>query len=185
MKLRNFLFALLAMFVALVTFVPSDASALEPGKDGFYNTGYGVRTKSVAFMTVQVYSISHDMKGPLPPKNKQAVIDADVDKRFSWRMMRDVDLEKIQKALRDAFAMNGYTDSGKINAFMGAFSTELKEKSGVSISYNAQTKAVTVWVQSGGKSATVAGADFMKAVWSIWFGKIDQPSLGDSLISKL
>ena len=27
--------------------------------------------------------------------------------------------------------------------------------------------------------------DFMQAVWSIWFGKIDQPKLGDQLISKL
>jgi hypothetical protein len=27
--------------------------------------------------------------------------------------------------------------------------------------------------------------ELMKAVWSIWFGKIDQPKLGDELIGKL
>jgi hypothetical protein len=43
---------------------------------------------------------------------------------------------------------------------------------------------VTLWVKDG-TSATVAGQDFMKAVWSIWFGKIDQPSMGDQLISLL
>jgi hypothetical protein len=52
------------------------------------------------------------------------------------------------------------------------------------ISYSATAKNVTIWVQGAG-SATIAGADFMKAVWSIWLGKIDQPSMGDQLISKL
>lgn len=181
MKLRSFLLAVVAMLLA---FVATPASALEPGRDGYYNTGTGVRTKSVAFITAQVYAISHDMKGPLPPKNKEAVIKADVDKRFSWRMMRDVDAEKIQKALREAFSMNGYSDRAKIDAFVGAFKNELKEKQGVSISYNAANKSVSVWVQGGG-SATIQGEDFMKAVWSIWLGKIDQPSLGDALISRL
>jgi hypothetical protein len=37
----------------------------------------------------------------------------------------------------------------------------------------------------GQGAASVDGVDFMKAVWSIWFGKIDQPSLGDQLISRI
>lgn len=61
---------------------------------------------------------------------------------------------------------------------------EIKENSAVVISYNAKAKNVTIWVQGGG-SATIAGDDFMKAVWSIWLGKIDQPSMGDQLIAKL
>ncbi len=162
----------------------ASALALEPGKDGWYNTGEGVRTKAVAIITARVYAIRHDMKGPLPARNKQAVIDADVDKRFSWYMLRDVEGEKIQKALRDAFAMNGYGDQAKIGLFVGAFSKELKEKGSVSISYSAATKTVSVWVAGGG-SASIAGLDFMKAVWSIWLGKIDQPTLGDALISKM
>ena len=52
------------------------------------------------------------------------------------------------------------------------------------ITYNAGSKATTIWVQNGG-SVTLAGQDFMKAVWSIWFGKIDQPAMGDQLIAKL
>jgi len=43
---------------------------------------------------------------------------------------------------------------------------------------------VTVTVQGGG-TATIPGVDFMKAVWSIWFGKIDQPALGDALIRNI
>ena len=29
---------------------------------------------------------------------------------------------------------------------------------------------------------TITGIDFMKATWSIWFGKIDQKELGDQLL---
>ena len=118
-------------------------------------------------------------------KSKQAVIDADVDKKFTWRMLRDVDSKKIQKALQEAFQLNGYGDGGKIGQFVGAFNKdEVKEDTAVVITYSAANKATTIWVQNMG-SATIAGPDFMKAVWSIWFGKIDQPSMGDQLISKL
>jgi hypothetical protein len=172
----------LAMLALAATFA-LPASALEPGKDGYYHTGSGVRTKSIAFVSVKVYAIRHDIKCQVA-KSKQAVVDADCDKRFSWKMLRDVDHEKIENALREAFKTNGYSDSAKIDSFVGAFKNELKENSGISISYNAEKKTTSVWVQGGG-SASVAGVDFMKAVWSIWLGKIDQPSLSDALISNL
>jgi hypothetical protein len=152
--------------------------------DDWTLTGTAVRVKSIAFVDINVYEISHFVKQPPAAKTKQAVIDLDAGKKFAWTMMRDVDKEKIQGALKDAFAMNGYTDGGKIGAFVGAFSGDLKEKSHVSIVYDADKKETTVKVDGGG-SATVAGVDFMKGVWSIWFGKIDQPKLGDQLISKL
>ncbi|MBI2391667.1 MAG: hypothetical protein HYV09_18910 [Deltaproteobacteria bacterium] len=37
----------------------------------------------------------------------------------------------------------------------------------------------------GRATATVAGHDFMRATWSHWFGKTDQPELGAALMSKL
>jgi hypothetical protein len=61
---------------------------------------------------------------------------------------------------------------------------EVKEKSAVVISYNAVAKTTMIWVQNGA-SVTVSGQDFMKAVWSIWFGKIDQPAMGDQLLALL
>jgi hypothetical protein len=164
--------------------VVSLAFALTPDKDGWYHTGDGVRTKSVAFITVKVYAIGHDMKCIPPQKSKAAVIDADCDKRFVWRMQRDVDKEKIHNALREAYKMNGFTDEGRINQALGAFTTELKDGSYATITYDAAKKTTTFWQQHGG-TTTVSGADFMKGTWSIWFGKIDQPSLGDALISRL
>ncbi len=152
--------------------------------DDWKITGTGIRVKTVVFVDVNVYQISHFIKGDLAEKTKAAVIAADISKKFEWKMKRDVDHEKVVQTLRDAFAMNGYGDSAKINKFVSAFSAELKENSKISIVYDAEKKATTVSVGGGG-SATVEGVDFMKGVWSIWFGKIDQPKLGDALISKL
>jgi len=174
----------LSLFAMVFVSSHARADAPAPDKDGYINTGSGVRTKTVAIVTANVYSIRHDMKGPLPGRNKRAVIDADVDKKFSWQMMHDVDAEKIQKALREGFAKNGYGDAGKIGQFTGAFTKEIQKGQGVSIAYNAANKTTTIWVQGQG-AATIGGVDFMKAVWSIWFGNIDQPSLGDALISRI
>jgi hypothetical protein len=175
----------LGLFLALAALVLSapDARALDRGADGWFHTGDGVRVKKVVF-NFDVYAIGHDMKDLPPAKTKQAVIDMDTDKRFTWRMLRDVEHEKIQTALTEAFGMNGYSDQSKIGPFVGAFSGDFTKGQTVSIVYSSAAKTVTATVQGGG-TATVSGADFMKAVWSIWFAKIDQPSLGDALIKNL
>lgn len=172
--------ALLAI-VALGLFA-LPASAAERDRDGYFHTGEGIRYKKVAFINVKVYAIDHYMKDLPSTKTKQAVIDADVDKRFSWKMLRTVDAEKIRNALREAYAKNGYNDAAKINPFVDALSRELKEGDSVTIKYDAGKKATTIVSPAG--SATVPGEDFMKATWSIWFGKIDQKDLGDSLLNR-
>jgi hypothetical protein len=152
--------------------------------DDWKHTGTGIRVKTIAIVDVKVYEISHYVKQLPTSKSKQAVIELDAGKKFVWKMLRDVEQEKIKTALKDAYAMNGYGDAGKIGQFVGAFSGDLKEKQGVTITYDADKKATTIKVDGGG-TATVAGVDFMKATWSVWFGKIDQPKLGDQLISKI
>jgi hypothetical protein len=172
--------ALFTLVLALLVTLASSAFA-----DPMIYTGDAVRTKSVGPFTAKVYSIRHDMAERPATKSKQAVIDADVDKKFTWRMLRDVDSSKIKKALTEALQLNGFNDAGRTAQFVGAFNKEeVKEDTAVVISYNSKAKNVTIWVKGGG-SATIAGDDFMKAVWSIWLGKIDQPSMGDQLISKL
>jgi hypothetical protein len=172
---------LLTLLVALLTSV--SALALDKGADGYYRTGSAIRVKTVVMVDIKVYSITHYMKELPSSKSKKAVIDADVGKKFVWTMIRDVDKEKIVDALKEAFAKNGYSDQGKIGKFNGAFG-DLKEKARVTITYDEGSKNTTVTVQGGG-SATINGVDFMKAVWSIWFGNIDQKSLGDQLISAI
>jgi hypothetical protein len=180
---RTLLVVVAALVLAL--FAAPPALALDKGADGYYHTGDGIRVKTVAFVNFKVYAIGHDMKDLPDSKSKQAVIDLDTGKRFTWRMLRDVDAAKIQNALKEAFAMNGFADGGRIGQFLAAFTGDLKEGQFVTITYDAGAKATTIRVLGGGGSATIPGVDFMKATWSIWFGKMDQPSLGDALISKL
>ena len=171
------LFALVALGLFAVP-----VSALERDRDGYFHTGDGIRYKKVAFVNVKVYAIGHYMKDLPTQKSKQAVIDADVDKRFSWKMLRSVEADKIRNALREAYAKNGYSDAGKINPFVDALAKELKQGDTVTIKYDAAKKETTITSPAG--SATVPGDDFMKATWSIWFGKIDQKDLGDSLLNR-
>ena len=166
-----------------VALLASPALGLERESDGFFRTGEGVRVKKIAFVKIKVYEIGHYMKELPPQKSKQAVIDADVDKRFTWKMLRNVDAAKIQAALREAYAANGYGDASKIDSFVGALNRDFKEGDAVTIRYDAGKKATTLTGPGG--TVSVPGDDFMRATWRIWLGKIDQAGLGDSLIERL
>lgn len=177
--MTRFRFLFLVVMGLFLAFTPT-ASA-----DPMIFTGSTVRVKSLFVGSVKLYKIEHYMASKPANKSKKDVIEADVSKQFTWTMQRDLPSDKVRKALQDAFAQNGYKDGGKIGQFLGAFSgEELKEGTKLTILYDANTKNVIVTVPGGGK-VTVNGVDFMKGVWSIWFGIIDQPGLGDALISAL
>jgi hypothetical protein len=44
---------------------------------------------------------------------------------------------------------------------------------------------VTRIVVDGGASAPIEGVPFMKAAWSLWFGKSKPSDIGDALLSQL
>ncbi|KYF53031.1 hypothetical protein BE08_25715 [Sorangium cellulosum] len=150
----------------------------------YTQTGTGVRVNRIGVVDIEVYRISHYMDQLPPTRSKQAVIDIDTGKKFVLTMLRDVDRATIVKALRDAYAMNDYTDTAKIGRFVAAFEGDLKAGSEVTIEYDPRSKTTTI-TTPGGRTATVGGLDFMKATWRIWFGKIDQPQLADELIARL
>lgn len=180
------MFALvLATLVPVVaSFVqPTPAYALEPGKDGFFQTGAGTRSK----LGGKTYDIFHSIKQLPAVRSRQALIDADVDKRFSL-VFRAVPLllkpivggsawpkDKIQGSFREGFAANDYTVKEKIDRFLSPIAQDFVEKDTIFIQYNAETKSTTITVKTA--KVTVEGADFMRAVWSLWFGKIDQKDL--------
>lgn len=164
--------------------LPRLAEALEREAGGLYRTGTGVRVKHVGPFSAKVYTISHYMRELPQTKSKQAVIAMDTDKAFSWRLMRDLEVKQIKDAMRDGFKMNGYTDAAKIEQFLGAFTKPPPENTLITINYVSAAKSTTMAV-SGDGNVTVPGVDFMHGVWSIWFGKIDQPELGDALISRI
>lgn len=174
----------LVLTATTVALLGRPASALEREPGGFYLTGTGVRLKRVGPFSVRVYSISHFMRDLPPQKSKRAVIAMDTDKAFSWRLLRDLEAKQIKDALSEAFAKNSYSDRGKIDRFLGAFTKPLPDGTSVTITYSKGAKTTTVAVQGDGTVA-VPGLDFMVATWSIWFGNIDQPDLGDALIKRI
>ena len=64
------LFATLATMLLSVTSLSADDWTL---------TGSGIRVKTIAFVDIKVYQISHHVKKLPPAKTKQAVIDLDAD----------------------------------------------------------------------------------------------------------
>jgi hypothetical protein len=171
-------FLLLLVGSLVLSFAPS-ASATDA-----IITGSATRIKTVFVVTKSLYTITSSIATAPSAKSPQAMIDADVNKTLDWLTIYDgLPSGKVQDALKDGFHKNGFNDEGRIKQFTGAFSADLAANSRVTIHYDATAKATTVTTPSG--SATIAGADFMKGVWSIWFGNIDQPGFGNQLVAKL
>ncbi len=144
--------------------------------------------KSLVLLKLKIYAIGHDMREVPATPTKRAVMEMDVDKRLSWKMLRDAGGDRLQGILREGFARNGFgdgaKDGGRIAAFLSPFSGGLKENQRVVISYTSASKTTTVAVE-GVSPASITGLDFMRATWGIWFGNTEDPALGDALIARL
>lgn len=172
MKKISILTALLALLVT---------SSMVAQAQGWVTTGGGTRFKKIAFVNVKVYYLSHQVKGTAPAKNAAAMISTTQEKRFFLKMLREVDSEKIVTAIKEAYALNGYSNVGNATKLWSPVIGSLAENDMITISYaNGNTT-----VSYKGKSSTLPGDDLMKATWSIWFGKIDQPGLTTGLMSSL
>lgn len=177
-------YALLASLALATAAVASPTHAMERDSEGYFRTGWGIRQKKVALLKVDVYSIAHYVREVPTQKSKAAMIALPSDKKLAWKMLRDVDHDKIVEALRGGYAMNGYKDTAKIDKFVSAFSGDLKKGQVVAIRYVAASKTTSLTV-AGGPTASVEGEDFMRGTWSIWFGNIDQSKLGDDMIKEI
>jgi hypothetical protein len=174
-----------AAVAAPVPKLSPSAFAAASTTEGMIFTGEAVRVKSAGAVSVNIYSMRHYIKEKPATKSRQAIIDADVDKMAMLKMLRTIEAPKIKKGSQDAFELNGFKDTARIDRYLGALAADtLKENSVYVVRYDSTTKSVTLSVENG-SSVTIEGADFMRAVWSTWFGKNEQVSLGDDLISKL
>lgn len=154
------------------------------GPAGWVQTGEGVREKNLALVHIQAYAVSHWVRVLPPAITRSAMIDLDADKKFTLRMLRDVGMGRMKGMFRDAFALNGYRDQAKIEAFLVALTRDLSKGDQITVAYAPQG-AITSFSLQGGATTTVQGKDFMRATWSVWFGQSDQPALGEALVSKL
>jgi hypothetical protein len=178
---RTLVVSLLALGVVAAA---PQALAAPPGPDGFVRTGEGVQTASHWPFTVDVFVIAHEIKTVPDVKTRQAMIELDVDKRFSLRMLRDLDAAKLRSGLRDGYRRNGYSDGERMDRLFAGVPDGLPKGKRMSIGYDAAAKETRL-VVDGAATATVDGVAFMKATWSIWFGKSKPATLGDELVKEL
>jgi hypothetical protein len=174
---------LLTATVAVVA-MSSDAWAAQRGADGYYRTGSAIQTANHWPFTMDVFAIRHDVKQLPAVRTRQAMIDLDVDKRFSMKMLRELDADKLRGGLRDGYHRNAYTDDAVIGRFLSALTGALANGRAMWIVYDAGAKQTRLVVE-GGATTSVDGITFMKATWSIWFGKSKPSDIGDALIKDL
>jgi hypothetical protein len=129
--------------------------------------GLGVREATVFNVNVYVAGLYLEAK----TKNPADIIGSDAKaKRLDLVFVRDVDKGDITKAWREGFENNGGdmkalgSRLGQLNAWM----EDLKERDVLSFTYVPDT-GVTVSVK-GKTKGTIGGADFARALFSIWLG---------------
>jgi hypothetical protein len=172
-------------WVVVLAVVASASTLARAGQpDGFSRTGSGIQTANHWPFTIEVFAISHECKRPPARKTRQAMIELEADKRFSLRMLRDIDAAKLRAGLRDGYRRNHYDDDARIGQFLSALSGALPQGKQLWITYDASRKSTRLTVDGGG-TAVVDGPTFMKATWSIWFGLSKPAELGDALIKDL
>jgi hypothetical protein len=183
MPMKNLVLVIaLALDVAAIALLPFDARA-SPTADGWVRTGEAVQTANHWPFTMDVFAIWHEVKELPATRSRQSMIDLLGDKRFALRMLRDVDADRLRAGLREGYRRNGFDDGARIDRLLAPLSGTLPKDRVVWIAYDGPA-ARTRLVVEGGATATVDGVDFMRATWSIWFGKSKPADLGDALAGR-
>jgi hypothetical protein len=146
-------------------------------------TGEGIRQKSVAFLTFDVYKVAHYVATiPAAEDVKAALIASTGDKKFELEFLRDVEADKIKDSLTGAYENCDYKNKEKIKEMLGVFKSDFKKGDKVTIAYSAGKTTFT----SGESTLVAEGDEIMQATWCIWLGKgiTDQKKLKDELVKK-
>jgi len=130
--------------------------------------GVGMRKKLV----VDVYCGALYMREPT--QDPQQVIAAEQPKRVLLHVVyKQVEPNQWVEGWQEGFKKNTPNPDaalkGKIEQFMQCFTEPVRKGQEVQVTY-LPDKGTEVMVNKQVK-ATITGSDFMKALWSIWFGK--------------
>ena len=130
--------------------------------------GVGMRKKLV----VDVYCGALYMREPT--QDPQQVIAAEQPKRVLLHVVyKQVEPNQWVEGWQEGFKKNTPNPDaalkGKIEQFMQCFTEPVRKGQEVQVTY-VPDKGTEVMVNKQVK-ATITGSDFMKALWSIWFGK--------------
>jgi len=139
--------------------------------------GVGVRT---AYVFVKVYVAALYL--PKKTSDAKAVIERNEPKRLTLQFLREVSHEEMNDASKEGFAKTApSTLESEKQTFMSYFSQPLTTGTVVTFDYVPGTGTT---VQIGGQEkGTIAGADFMRALFATWLGsKPADESLKEGLL---
>ena len=115
-------------------------------------------------------------------KSAQGVIDADVDKQFTFFASRDLTCAEVKAMVRAGLDRAGQPAPAS-TGFVGACNQNaVKARARLFLRYESATKTTTLSIDGGG-SASLRGAPAMKAVWSSFLN--DAPKFSAALVSRL
>ncbi|HEY5998777.1 MAG TPA: chalcone isomerase family protein [bacterium] len=154
----------LAAVVKGVTFPDSVAIG---GRECRLN-GVGVRTKFIVSVYLGALYVA------TPTADGVAAIAADEPKRTVLHFVHSkVEAEKIREAWREGFAANAGAAlpqlKERLERFAGWFDEDLHKDERIELTY-VPGKGTEVAVK-GKVRGTIEGADFMRALWSVWLGE--------------
>lgn len=176
--------ALVGAVVLLAANTRAEQHEPERSASGYYLTGQAVREESNGVR----YAIRHEIAQLPTDRSVAGVRAADISKRATISVVNETSCS----ALRDAFAL-GFTRAGvsgadhaaRMQLITAACPTgTLRAKSQVILSYRADQKITTLWVE--GRAAIVfSGVSSMHDLWGIWFGAQPSTASETALVSRL
>lgn len=152
-------------------------------QDGYYQTGSGIRHKKILLVDVKVYEATHEMKVIPDPPTRQNLILAEVEKRTTITLLRNVKIDQILEGIREGYTMNGFTDEEVLNRFLAPLNEDLKEGATFRIKYDPKTQ--TTWLLTHNGRSSIPGREFMIATWATWFQNHERPELTEDLMKYL
>lgn len=173
---------IIGMTCLLLPFQESQAG-IPKTQDGYYQTGSGIRHKKILLVDVKVYEATHEMKAIPNPPTRQNLIQADVEKRTTITLLRNVKIDQILEGIREGYAMNGFTDEEVLNRFLAPLNQDLEEGATFRIKYDPKTQ--TTWLLTHGGRSSIPGREFMMATWATWFQNHERPELTEALMKHL
>jgi hypothetical protein len=130
--------------------------------------GVGVRTKFIVSVYLGALYLA------TPAADGAAAIAADEPKRTVLHFVHSkVEAEKIREAWREGFAANAGAAlpqlTERLERFAGWFDEDLLKGERIEVTY-VPGKGTEVSIK-GKVRGTIEGADFMRALWSVWLGE--------------
>ena len=128
--------------------------------------GLGLRLATM--LKVKVYVMALYLE--TPGNDAAAIIASDEAARIELHMLRDVDAKDMRKAWAEGFE-NNYQGSADLSAELEALKAatgDLKEGEVLAFDFSADKVTVST---SGTTTGTVEGAEFRRALMSVWLGQ--------------